>query len=92
MEGSERPQTVGDVVHFVDPTGGIHTALVTAWWSKTCCNVVITSGDAAKRDEYGRQIERYTSLMHKSSIGTAYGQYWKWPDEEPNPYRSPMAV
>ena len=87
----KREQKVGDVVVFHDPVGQAHNALVTAWWSETCCNIVIVSGDTAKRDDYGRQIDRHTSLNHKSET-VAHGYYWRWPDEEPNPPRAPMAV
>lgn len=92
MEEQKRERKVGDAVIYVDPVGGQHNALVTAWWSDTCCNLVLTSGDEAKRDDYGRQIERQTSMNHKDVGGLAHGFYWMWPGEEPNPYKPPLAV
>lgn len=92
MEEQKRKQRAGDVVVFVDSIGKQHNAVVTAWWSETCCNVVFVSGDESKRDDYGRQLERSTSVMHKSSPGTAHGYYWMWPGDEPNPYNPPLAV
>lgn len=89
---SSDKRQVGVVVHFVDATGVPHNALVTAWWSETCCNVVIASGDITKQDVYGRQIERYTSVMHKLSAGATFGMYWKWPEEELTPKAAPISV
>lgn len=65
---------------YVDPRGEAHNALVTVWWSDVGCNVVFTSGDEEKRDSYGRQIERATSVVHKS-MQPAHGNFWCWPDE-----------
>lgn len=67
---------VGDVVTYVDPTGLEHKALVTAAWSPTCVNVVFVNNDAKMTDTYGRQIERATSVIHSSTPGRAYGNYW----------------
>ncbi len=89
---AKRELQVGDVVTFVDATGTPHTSLVTAWWSEMCCNVVYVAGDPEKKDTYGRQIERNTSLLHKDTMGTAHGMYWKWPEEELKPYAPPIAV
>jgi len=44
------------------------------------CNLVYVSGDTAKTDPYGRQLERATSVVHKSKQ-PAHGNYWCWPDE-----------
>lgn len=44
------------------------------------CNLVYLSGDRTKTDPYGRQIERATSVVHKSKQA-APGNYWLWPDE-----------
>lgn len=82
---------VGDRVIYHDPTGIQHEALVTAAWSSTCINVVFVSQDPDKRDSYGRQIERQTSLSHKS-VQPAHGFYWRWPDEQPNTYTPPISV
>lgn len=93
MEGTaKREQKVGDFVQYVDETGVPHNAMVTAWWSETCCNVVLISGDPEKKDTYGRQIERRTSLLHKDSPGAVFGNYWKWPDEPLTPKSQPTVV
>jgi len=44
------------------------------------CNLVCVSGDVAKTDPYGRQIERATSVVHRSKQA-AHGNFWHWPDE-----------
>lgn len=44
------------------------------------CNVVYVVSEPDKADPYGRQIERETSVVHKSGQ-TAPGMYWCWPDE-----------
>ena len=43
-------------------------------------NLVYVSKDTAKQDSYGRQIERATSVVHKT-LQPAHGNYWVWPDE-----------
>lgn len=43
-------------------------------------NLVFVSKDGAKQDPYGRQIERATSVVHKTSQ-PAHANYWMWPDE-----------
>jgi hypothetical protein len=40
-----------------------------------CINVVYVSPDTAKRDPYGTQIERASSVQHKTQT-TAHGRYW----------------
>jgi hypothetical protein len=49
-----------------------------------CVNLVFTSADGSKTDDYGRQIERESSVSHKND-SSAHGRYWRWADEEPNP-------
>lgn len=44
------------------------------------CNLVYVSSDQMKKDPYGRQIERATSVVHKSKQ-PAGGNFWCWPDE-----------
>jgi hypothetical protein len=90
MDGVKQAE-VGGVVVYHDPTGVPHQALVTAVWGPTCINVVFTSADGNKTDTYGRQIERQTSLSHKS-VMNVHGFYWRYPDEEPNLYVPPVAV
>lgn len=79
---------VGDVVIWVDPVAGQHNALVTAVWSQNCINVVIVSTDKNREDSYGRQIERETSVCHKSQT-TVHGRYFMHIGEEPNPVVQP---
>lgn len=88
---AKKEQRVGDLVVFVDPTGQQHNALVTAWWSADCCNVVYVAGDERKKDDCGRQIERSTSVPRKSP-NWPHGYYFMEPGEEPLPYRPPTAV
>jgi len=96
--GDKRAVRVGQQVVFHDPIGAGHDALVTCVFSGRaglcegdvgdCINMVYVSGDAAREDDYGRQIERVTSIVHKSRM-SAHGNYWRFPDEEPNPYVAP---
>lgn len=46
-------------------------------------NLVILSDDEERTDSYGRQIERPTSISHASD-NKSHGNYWRWPDEDPN--------
>jgi hypothetical protein len=48
-----------------------------------CCNVVWVSSDTSKSDNYGRQIERNTSVAYGRSQGMIpfIGMCWCWPDE-----------
>lgn len=57
---------IGDTVIFTDEYRKDHNALVTAVWGKDCINLVRVSGDDAKTDPYGRQIERNTSVVRYS--------------------------
>ncbi len=79
----ERSYQIGDQVVYTDPKGGRHNAVVTNWWNGSNpkgCNLVFVSDDETKTDPYGRQIERETSVSHKSVSGMP-GRYWTWPDE-----------
>ncbi len=87
----ERTPKVGDPVVFVDEVGKDHNALITAAWTETCVNVVLVSSDESKGDSYGRQIERRTSLSHRSTT-PVHGMYWCWPDEPRNPPIPPISV
>jgi hypothetical protein len=87
----DRKADVGQVVVFHNARGVPHNALVTVAWTETCVNLVFVSGDEAKKDQYGRQIERETSVQHKSVQGV-HGNYWRFPDEEPNPYHEPASM
>jgi hypothetical protein len=87
---ADRMPELGQLVIWHDSVGKSHHALVTAVWSKTCINVVFVSSDESRKDGYGRQIERQTSVQHKSI--QPHGFYWRFPDEEPNPYVPPQQV
>lgn len=68
---------VGESVTYVDSLRNLRSAIVTAVWSPTCINLVIVSPDETKTDTYGRQIERFTSVMHRSLQGdTTFGCVW----------------
>jgi len=80
---------VGGRVVFVDPVAVQHEALVTAVWgnpanSVPCINIVFVSSDDKMQDPYGRQIERQTSLCHRS-VNPAHGFYYMMPGDTPNP-------
>lgn len=44
------------------------------------CNLVYVTSDEKKTDTYGSQLERATSVVHRSNQA-AHGRYWIWPDE-----------
>lgn len=44
-------------------------------------NLVIVTGDEKKTDEYGRQIERFTSVCHRTSMPGCHGNLYEFPDE-----------
>jgi hypothetical protein len=71
---------VGSPVTFVDSLGRDRPALVTAVWgppeSNPSINVVVVNNDENQTDTYGRKIERFTSVVHKSNQ-YAHGNYWK---------------
>lgn len=87
MEG-ELKILIGQCVDFVDPYGKAHEGLVTAihgdrkqlengeWTPVPSINVVFVSDDHAKTDQYGRQLERYTSVVHESNQ-SAHGMFWR---------------
>ena len=82
---------LGETVVFCDPKGKDFDALITAVWSDTCINVVFVSGDESRQDSYGRQVERSTSVPHVSE-SSVHGLYWRFEDEERNPYKAPQQV
>ena len=89
QEATERTVSVGQQVVYHDASGNPHNAPVTAVWSPKCINVVFVSSDTTKQDTYGRQIERSTSLSHKT-VMNVHGFYWRFEDEESNPYIAPL--
>lgn len=68
---------LGRAVIYTDPRGVDHDAVVTAVWGPACINVVFVSTDESKGDQYGRQIERETSVTHCSSLGAAWGRCYR---------------
>lgn len=71
----------GDAVEFFDPYGTKFDALVTNVFggpgiTYPSVNVVFASGDESKKDPYGRQLERYTSVVHRTNQ-YAHGMYWR---------------
>jgi hypothetical protein len=83
---------VGEVVVFHDAKGNPFNALVTAVWSQLpigCSNLVMVQDDESMKDQYGRQIVRQTSVSHKDNMHV-HGYYWRFLDEEPNPYIAPV--
>ncbi len=83
------PVAVGDVVVVVDENYDRHLALVTCVHGQLtpestyvpCINVVYVSTDPARRDPYGSQIERLSSLQHYSgTVGMPTpGRFWANP-------------
>lgn len=80
------PVKAGDPVRVVDENYVEHIGLVTTvhgTFDSTYApgiNVVYVSADPGKRDPYGQQIERLTSLSHYSSGPNQMprpGRYWR---------------
>ena len=92
MPRFERFPAVADHVIYRDERGRPNNALLTAVWGVEnehndclpCCNLVFVSSDENRKDGYGRQTERESSVVHKSHQA-AHGNYWHFPEEEPNP-------
>jgi len=80
--------SIGSHVLFTDEHFVEHDALVTAIWGdpekKPTINLLYVSGDDSKTDQYGRQIERPTSIQHAKD-NSAGGYCWRFPDEERPP-------
>ena len=84
---------VGEMVVYHDDEGKPQSALVTCVFegSTHSINLVFVSCNVGRHDQYGRQIERRTSVPHKTAQ-SAHGFYWRWPEEEPTPYTPPAAT
>ncbi len=80
-------------VDYVDEHGIRHSALVSRWWidrdgieahkkkhGEPGMNLLFVTEDGSKTDSYGMQIERRTSVVHRSRQA-APGNYWLWPEE-----------
>lgn len=89
MPATKQPQPGNHVVYH-DERGTAHEALCTTDWGG-CINVLYVSGDVSKKDQYGRQIERESSVIHASD-SSVHGRYWRWPDEKANEYKQPVAT
>ncbi len=86
METKEAtPVAAGEPVRIVDEQYGEHVGLVTCVHGSfggtfvPCINVVYVSSDPAKRDPYGAQLERLSSLQHRSQGPASMprpGRYW----------------
>lgn len=91
----ERAVNVGDLVKYVDEKQKWFSALVTAVWGEIthanlvdgtkvvnypCINIVFVCGDEARTDQYGRQIDRATSIAHVTNQ-TAPGFCWFFEEE-----------
>lgn len=87
----ERIPQIGQHVIFCDSKSVDHDALVTCVHTAECVNLLIVSGDAEKKDNYGRQIERPTSIRRMDSM-MAHGFYFRFPDEEKKPYNPPIST
>ena len=87
---------VGDCVIFHNQKGESTNALITAVWGSEgqpllpAVNLVTVSPDPDRKDGYGRQIERPSSVCH-GSVNQVHGYYWRYADETPNPYVTPAA-
>jgi plastocyanin len=79
------PVAPGDAVKVVNESYEPHDALVTAVHGDfggqfvPCINVVYVSSDPAKRDPYGHQLERMSSLQHASQAQgmPRPGRFWE---------------
>lgn len=83
-----RQSYIGKHCFFVDPVQKEHAAVITAVHSLLGdesgpwnVNLVWVSDDVQKHDPYGQQIERNTSVPHKSMAG-ANGMYFYMPSEQ----------
>lgn len=90
---------VGACVLFMDELRQMQSALITAVHGTAsydengkllfmpCVNLVIVSNDQSKRDQYGTQIERHSSVQHRSynayheSQHGAIGRTWQYEKE-----------
>lgn len=80
----DRELKIGDSIVYIDAHRERHNALVTKVWTSVGnlpgCNLVYVSSDETKNDPYGRQIERSTSVVHRSAQPAGAG-CWCWSDE-----------
>lgn len=81
---------IGQAVIFTDPVGQDHLALVTNDFGGSI-NVAYVSGDTARTDTFGRQLERATSVPHQSTQ-TAPGDFWRGVTETKRPDAFPQGA
>ncbi|HWA29085.1 MAG TPA: hypothetical protein VG734_25775 [Lacunisphaera sp.] len=81
-----RELKTGDSIVYIDSQRNSHQALVTKVWGcmggggQPGCNLVYVTADETKTDPYGQQIERNTSVCHRS-VNPAGANCWCWPEE-----------
>ena len=90
-----RKLAIGDSVIYVNEFGKPLNALCTQNWGRgefsiapdsvypqdpPSINVVFVTPNEDKTDSCGRQIDRETSVVHRTRQG-AHGRYWKFADE-----------
>jgi len=82
-----RQPKVGEAVVFVDARAQSHAALLTAVHGTAnehggpAVNLVFVTDDTEKRDPYGQQIERETSVVHRKHQ-SADGMYWRFAEDQ----------
>jgi hypothetical protein len=86
----DRVAEVGQHVIYTDESAVDHDALVTVVHSPACINCLYVSSDTSKQDQYGRQIERPSSVSRMSDF-TAHGRYFRFKDETKKEYAAPVA-
>lgn len=67
---------IGQHVHFMDESNKHRDALVTAVHSETYINIVVVSDDERGFDDYGRKLERFSSVSHKSVVPEGHGRHF----------------
>jgi hypothetical protein len=71
---------IGDVVEFVDELGNEHNAIVTQVWgdpdNNPSINVVYVTDNENSTDQYGRQLERKTSVV-PANLQPAHGMFYR---------------
>ncbi len=68
---------VGSSVVYYNDIGCPRNALVTAVHGETCVNLIYVSRNVQETDQYGRQIKRASSVVHKS-CQESHGNYWQF--------------
>lgn len=80
MRNPEKP-AFGEVITYIDELSVEHDALVTQYWGGSseggALNCVYVTVDDTKRDPYGQQLERASSVSRFREGVTAHGRFWK---------------